>query len=211
MGGVPGAEERGRVGGAVGRAREARPSSRCGCCRHGFSLTLQPRTPGDQVRGWQPRLCPRLPPPVNSRLPPPNKSIVRASGWPEIISPAPCPQLSGSGAPEGEGLLPGHTDTGVGPPGWLSPALSLAVSQGPWTLTLGPTPLCWSSTLLLGGGLQAQDSWSITRKPRLGWASLDVLPLPGCLLVMRLGLPVYRRQDRPTHQHTCRKSQYGYT
>lgn len=41
-----------------------------------------------------------------------------------------------------EGLPPGHTDTGAGPPGWLNPALSLAVSQGPWTPdSQTPTPV----------------------------------------------------------------------
>lgn len=65
MGGVPGAEERGRVGGAVGRAGPGHVILSLGPLPGMASpLTLQQDT-RDQVGGWRPRLCPRLPPPVN--------------------------------------------------------------------------------------------------------------------------------------------------
>ena len=99
-----------------------------------------------------------------------------------------------------KGLPPGHTDTGAGPPDWLSSALSPAVSQGPQTPdSQTPHPCAGQSTLLLGGDCRLEDSWSITRKPRLGWASLDAT-FPEGLLVRGSGLPVYRGDK--TNQHT---------
>lgn len=64
MGGVPGAEERGWVGGAVGRAGPGHVILSLGPLPGMASpLALQQDT-RDRARGWQARLWPQLPPPA---------------------------------------------------------------------------------------------------------------------------------------------------
>lgn len=84
MGGVPGAEERGRIGGAAARAGPGQVILSLGPLPGMASpFTLQQGT-RDGARAWQARLWPQLAP--GTRL----KMTGRVSVQPEIISPTPC-------------------------------------------------------------------------------------------------------------------------
>ena len=95
MSGVPGAEERGWVGGAAGVAGPGHVILSLGPLPGMASpLTLQQDTQ-DRAGGSQARLWPQLPAPTNLAGSHPTTRlkimIIRASGRAEIISPTPCP------------------------------------------------------------------------------------------------------------------------
>lgn len=101
MGGVPGAEERGRVGGAVGRAGPGHVILSLGPLPGMASpLTLQQDTQALATAGPATRL----------------KVVGRASGQPEITSPTLCPPDEWPCPTGNEGLAQGHTGIGAGPP-----------------------------------------------------------------------------------------------
>lgn len=138
MGGVPGAEERGRIGGAAARAGPGHVILSLGPLPGMASpFTLQQGTQ-DGARAWQARLWPQLAP--GTRL----KMTGRASGQPEIISPTPCSPNGRPWARSG-GLAKGHTGIGSASRAPAAPS-PLCYTPAPWVPALRPR-----SSLLSGG------------------------------------------------------------